>query len=173
MRDFDARKPFDNSEPHGPRRVPDLKKVEPPKPRPVTIEDLFPRIERWGIGWNPILDSLRAVAETKPSYPPYNIVRDGNVYEIQMAVAGFRKHELEVYLEERTLVVRTNPDVNFESDDIRTVIHQGIAQRNFEVKFLLAEHVEVGDVSLSDGILKIKLNDKLPPKKKIQQIEIK
>ncbi len=141
-----------------------------PAPKPLTIEDIFPRIERWGIGWEPILQSLRTVAESKPTYPPYNIIKDGDRYEIVMAVAGFKKDQIKVELTGRDLVVASLIDV--EKSDIRDVIHQGIAQRNFKVTFSLAEHVEVKSAKLADGLLTIKLKMDLPEEKKPKIFEI-
>lgn len=147
--------------------------VSPPAPKPLTIADLFPRIDRWGIGLLDELTSLKAIADSKPSYPPYNITKDGNAWEIALAVAGFRKHELEVEVQESTLTVRTNPATDFESADIRQVIHQGIAQRNFDLKFALAEHVEVKGAELKDGLLIVKLEQKIPKEKLPKAIDIK
>ena len=96
----------------------------------------------------------------------------GGVWEIALAVAGFRKHELEVEVDDRTLIVRTDPKVNFESEDVRQVIHQGIAQRNFELKFALAEYVEVTKVELKDGLLTISLEKQIPEEKKPKVIDI-
>jgi molecular chaperone IbpA len=157
--------------PQDPRISEDIRKYEPPKP--LTIADLFPRIDRWSIGLLDELTSLKSIADSKPSYPPYNITKDGNKWEIALAVAGFRKHELEVEVQESTLTVRTNPATDFEGSDIRQVIHQGIAQRNFDLKFALAEHVEVKGAELKDGLLIVKLEQKLPKEKQPKAIEIK
>jgi molecular chaperone IbpA len=157
--------------PQDPKTSEDIKKYEPPKP--LTIADLFPRIDRWGIGLLDELTTLKSIADSKPSYPPYNITKDGNIWEIALALAGFRKHELEVEVQESTLTVRTNPATNFEGPDIRQVVFQGIAQRNFDLKFALAEHVEVKGADLKDGLLVIKLEQKLPKEKQPKSIEIK
>jgi molecular chaperone IbpA len=141
--------------------------------KPLTIADLFPRIDRWGIGLLDELTSLKSIADSKPAYPPYNIIKDGNKWEITLAVAGFRKHELEVEVQESTLTVRTNPATDFEGEDIREVVFQGIAQRNFDLKFALAEHVEVKGAELKDGLLVVKLEQKLPKEKQPKAIEIK
>jgi HSP20 family molecular chaperone IbpA len=76
--------------PQDPRITEGIRKSEPPKV--LTIADLFPRIDRWGIGLLDELTNLKSIADSKPSYPPYNITKDGNVWEITLAVAGFRKH---------------------------------------------------------------------------------
>jgi molecular chaperone IbpA len=154
-------------DPWGKQWVP-TKKVAAPKV--ITIDDLFPRIERWGIGWEPVLQSLRTVAKAEPNYPPYNIVKDGDKYEIVMAVAGFKKDQINVELTGRDLVVSNAVDI--EKADIRDLIHQGIASRNFKVTFSLAEHVEVKSAKLADGLLTIKLKMELPEEKKPKTIEI-
>ena len=141
--------------------------------KPITLADLFPRIDRWGIGVLDALESLKSIADNKPSYPPYNITKDGTKWQIDLALAGFRKHELEVEVQENTLTVRTNPATDFEGSDIRQVVFQGIAQRNFDLKFALAEHVEVKGAEMKDGILSIKLEQKLPKEKLPKAIEIK
>jgi molecular chaperone IbpA len=154
--------------------TPEHVKTNPPLiNKPLTIADLFPRIDRWGIGLLDELTSLKSIADSKPAYPPYNIIKDGNKWEITLAVAGFRKHELEVEVQESTLTVRTNPATDFEGEDIREVVFQGIAQRNFDLKFALAEHVEVKGAELKDGLLVVKLEQKLPKEKQPKAIEIK
>jgi len=150
-------------------------KNPPQAPRPLAISDLFPRIDRWGIGVLSNLEQLKTIADSKPSYPPYNITYDkatGGVWEISLAVAGFRKHELEVVVEDRSLIVRTDPSKDFEREDVRKVIFQGIAQRNFELKFALAEYIEVTSVKLEDGLLHIKLVQNLPEEKKPKVLDI-
>jgi molecular chaperone IbpA len=163
----------DWNRPNTPDGYNDWKKKQLEPAKSLTIADLFPRIDRWGIGLLDELNSLKSIADAKPSYPPYNVIKDGTKWQIDLAVAGFRKHELEVEIQESTLTVRTAPDTDFEGPDIREVIHQGIAQRNFELKFALAEHVEIKGAELKDGILSIKLEQKLPKEKQPKSIEIK
>lgn len=169
-----GREPWDKNprEPKVPQEPWSTGITKPEPHKPLTIADLFPRIDRWGIGLLDSLESLKTIADAKPSYPPYNITRDGAVWEITLAVAGFRKDELEVEVQERTLTVRTSPTTDFEGKDIREVIHQGIAQRNFDLKFALAEHVEVKGADLKDGLLRIKLEQKLPKEKQPKSITI-
>jgi molecular chaperone IbpA len=87
-----------------------------------------------------------------------------------MAVAGFKKDQIDVELTGRDLVVSSAVDV--EKADIRDVIHQGIASRNIKVTFSLAEHVEVKSAKLADGLLTIKLKMELPEEKKPKVFEI-
>lgn len=143
--------------------------------KPLTIADLFPRIDRWGIGILDTLEHLQDLAQEKPSYPPYNIKKfDGGVWRIDMAVAGFRREELDIVVEDRTLTVKSNYQETEEDVALREaeVIHQGIAQRAFSVNFALADYVEVDSAKYADGILTINLITNLPDEKKPKTIDI-
>ena len=110
-----------------------------------------------------ILEQL-ASAETDNGYPPYNIERvDENHYRITMAVAGFSENDLDIEVREGTLRVAGNkaPDTEQESGDT-VFLHRGIASRNFERRFRLAEYVEVNEAKLENGLLHIDLRRELP-----------
>jgi molecular chaperone IbpA len=147
--------------------------------KPLTIEDLFPKLDRWAIGYNTTLDALQQlskVAKTQ-SYPPYNIIKFGDgKFQVRIAVAGFRREEIKVSVEERTLTVES--DTEFKLGDTHEVqvgelLHQGIAERDFKQTFALAEYVEVEDAKLEDGILTINLVTNIPEEKKPKVIDIK
>jgi len=105
-------------------------------------------------------------------YPPYNISKDAdNVYEITLAVAGFKKSDIELELEEGTLKITGTSNVLDTSDKIE-YLHKGIAERNFVRTFKLAEYVEVKSAGLEDGILKVKLYRNIPDALKPQKIKI-
>lgn len=147
------------------------KPSKPAVPTPVTIYSLFPNIDRWALGFDPVFETLKQLAAQKnPSFPPYNITKDEDKYEITMALAGYRREHLSIEVKERVLTVKTVEDM--ERDDIREVVHQGIAQRNFTSTFALADHVEVKSAKLEDGLLTIKLELELPEEKKPKQIDI-
>lgn len=106
------------------------------------------------------------------SYPPYNIERTGeNTYRITMAVAGFGPDELNVETKNHTLHVRGEkaPDV---ASDTREILHRGIAARNFERRFQLADYVEVNGASMENGLLHIELMRELPEAMKPRSIAI-
>jgi molecular chaperone IbpA len=134
--------------------------LKKPEPKVLTIQDLFPRIERWGIGWSPVLQTLKTISDTKPSYPPYDIIRKDDDYTIVMAIAGIKKHELQITLDGRSLIVAAATDTS--EDSVGEVVHHGIAQRDFKLTFALAEHVVVKSAGLEDGLLTIKLKLELP-----------
>jgi molecular chaperone IbpA len=148
------------------------KKSLPPVPKPLTIVDLWPRIDKWAIGFEQVFSTLNELSTEKPSYPPYNIIRDdavGGRWEIAIAVAGFTKEDLIVTQTERTLTIET---VDVERSDIREVVYQGIAQRNFKLNFALAEHVEPKSIKLEHGLLIISLETDLPEEKQPKQLDI-
>jgi molecular chaperone IbpA len=115
-----------------------------------------------------LLDSL--ARDSKPSYPPYNIeLVDENRYRITMAVAGFSQDELEITSEQNTLVIAGR---QAERDDRREYLYQGIAERNFERKFQLAEHVRVVAARLENGLLHVELEREVPEAMKPRRIAI-
>ena len=130
----------------------------------------FSPLYRSAIGFDRMARLLDAAAtDSKPSYPPYNVeLVEENRYRISMAVAGFSQNELEITSEESTLTIRGRQ----ESDDSRKFLYQGIAERNFERKFQLDEHVKVVDARLENGLLHVELVREIPEAMKPRTIEI-
>ena len=118
---------------------------------------------------NQALEHARHVDESSVSYPPYNIEATGeNAYTITMAVAGFGKNDISIESKENELVVTGKKQ---ETQDAK-YLHRGIAGRNFERRFQLADYVRVADASLVDGLLHIDLVRELPEAMKPRKIEI-
>ena len=118
-----------------------------------------------------LLDNIHRSDRTANSYPPYNIeLISENNYQITMAVSGFNSDELDIKSEHRTLTVRgqKHPDEN-----ARNYLHQGIAARNFERKFQLADHIEITGAQLENGLLHIDLAREIPEAMKPKTIPIK
>ena len=116
-----------------------------------------------------LLDSA-AAQDSAAGYPPYNIERtDENSYRIEIAVAGFRSDELAIEVKENLLTVTGRKAAN---DDTRRYLHRGLAERNFERRFQLADHVLVTDADLADGLLSISLKRELPEALKPRTIAI-
>jgi len=93
-------------------------------------------------------------------YPPYNIeATEENEYAITVAVAGFTESELDIQTERGVMTIRGEKN---SSDEKRNYLYQGIANRTFERKFELADHVKVVDAQLENGILKIDLVKEVP-----------
>jgi len=117
-----------------------------------------------------LLDSA-ATQEGSSGYPPYNIERtDENAYRIEIAVAGFRPEELTIEVKENLLTVQGRKAAN---DDTRRFLHRGLAERNFERRFQLADYVVVTEAGLADGLLSISLKRELPESLKSRRVEIK
>ncbi len=109
-------------------------------------------------------------AEAPAGYPPYNIETTGDgAYRIEVAVAGFKPEELSVDVKENVLTVIGRKAAN---DEPKTYLHRGLAARNFERRFQLADYVVVTDASLADGLLAISLKRELPEALKPRSVPI-
>lgn len=118
-----------------------------------------------------LLDNMGQPEQSSPSYPPYNIERTGeNAYRISMAVAGFGETDLEIEAKENTLLVKGNQSKDEEGQG--EMLFRGIAARNFERRFQLADHVEVRNAHLENGLLHIELVREIPEAMKARKIDI-
>lgn len=168
---YDPKHPHDNMYP----RIRDPKSHTgrdlKPKQAPVTISSLFPNLDSWALGFEDIFKELEKQAVSKnATFPPYNLVREGDDYEITMAVAGYKKENLKISINGRTLIIET-VDLPADTDE-RELIHKGIAQRSFKSTFALGEYVELKEAKLVDGLLTISLALELPEEKKPRVIDI-
>lgn len=109
--------------------------------------------------------------ENTPSYPPYNIERTGeDSYRITMAVAGFAEEDLSIEAKQNSLTVTA--ERNEEEQNESEVLFRGIAARAFERRFQLADHVEVKNATLENGLLHIDLIREIPEAMKPRKISI-
>lgn len=133
----------------------------------------FAPLYRSTIGFDHLTSMLDTIAQrdqSQPSYPPYNIeLIDTDQYRISMAVAGFVQEELEIQSERQTLTVRGKKPA---TDEAKNYLHQGIAARDFERVFQLADHVKVTSAQLENGLLHIELKREIPEAMKPRQIPI-
>jgi molecular chaperone IbpA len=125
------------------------------------------------IGFDSMFDTLerRYANSTQTNYPPYNVARlDENHYDIEMAVTGFDKSEVEVTVERNELTIRgERTDVDAT---VTEYLHRGLALRNFERSFTLAEHMKVISAEIRNGVLTIKLEREIPEELKPRIIDI-
>jgi molecular chaperone IbpA len=113
---------------------------------------------------------LNTLNATKPSYPPYNVVKvDDDHLVMEFAVAGFKKDEISVTTEKNVLTIKSTKDDADEKD----YLHKGIAARKFTRSFTLPEYFEVDSASVDNGILYIDLVRNIPEEKKPKTIKIK
>ena len=116
-----------------------------------------------------LLDGSRSSEAVAGGFPPYNIeVCDDNRYAITLAVAGFERDELDISVEREVLTVRGRRANAKEPN----YLHQGIANRAFERKFNLADHIEVTGADLTNGLLTISLVKEIPEAMKPRSIAI-
>ena len=118
-----------------------------------------------------LLDSVSGQTGVGSGYPPYNIEKVGDdAYRIVMAVAGFAEADLSVTQKEGELLVTGQTAPNGDGD--KEYLYRGIAGRNFERRFQLADHVKVLGAKLANGLLTIELKREIPEEKKARAIRI-
>jgi len=132
------------------------------------------QLNRAMVGFDRFFDDFehRFANQIQNNYPPHNIAKyDEDTYEIQIAVSGFDKDELTVELDQNNLIIK-GEHVDNQSDTLE-YIHRGLAARDFTKSFALAEHIEVGDVRIKNGILYIQLKRIIPESLKPRVLKIK
>lgn len=105
------------------------------------------------------------------NYPPYNVLKhDEDHFEIEIAVAGFDREDVQVEVDQNQLIIRGKRQ---KEDDTSKYVHRGLATRDFERVFTLADHMEVGEAELTNGILSVKITRIIPEALKPRLISIK
>lgn len=105
------------------------------------------------------------------NYPPYNVIKhDDDHFEIEVAVAGFDKEDISVEVDQDQLRIRGE---KIKAEDAVNYVYRGLAARDFERLFTLADHMEVGEAELTNGILRVKLTRIVPEALKPRLIAIK
>ena len=135
----------------------------------------FSPLYRSAVGFDRLANLLESAARTSQEggYPPYNIETTGeNAYRIEIAVAGFSPDELNIEVKENLLTVSGKKTANDDAATQKTYLHRGLAERDFERRFQLADYVIVTDANLSNGLLSIALKRELPEALKPRRIEI-
>lgn len=114
----------------------------------------------------------RFANQINQSYPPYNVVKfDDNTYEIQIAVSGFDKDEVTVEIDQNQLVIK-GKHRSVDDDNVQ-YLHRGLAARDFVRMFTLAEHMEVGEGCIKNGVLKIEIKRVIPEALKPRVLTLK
>ena len=134
--------------------------------------DLSP-LYRTIVGFDRLADMIDTASrqESGSGYPPYNIEQLGeNDYRIELAVAGFGEDELDVEVQENVLTVSGERAEDNGAE--RNYLHRGIAERAFERRFHLADHIRVRGAELRNGLLSIELEREIPEEKKPRRIAI-
>lgn len=121
------------------------------------------------LGFDQLERLVERTAKAENGYPPYNIEQiNDNSFRITLAVAGFAEHDLSITVEDRQLVVRGK---QADDSDGRVFLHRGIAARQFQRTFLLADGVDVSGARMANGLLHVDLARSVP-EKVVQTIKI-
>ena len=121
---------------------------------------LIERINKYSIGMDETFDRLFKQHETSSNYPPYNLIQVSNVESLlELALAGFKKEEINVYTQDGKLFVEGQKE---DTESGTTYVHRGMAQRSFTRSWTLSDETEVRSVSFEDGLLSIELGKVVP-----------
>ena len=142
---------------------------------------IFNQLRPLSIGYDDVFDHFESMFNHQfdsinvPNYPPYNIVKTGKyTYDIQVALAGYGKKDVDVSFENSVLIIKSVKDKDEkEVEDNDGVLHKGIAKRMFSKSFTIAEDVEIKGAELKDGLLNVYMEKIIPDHKKARTIEIK
>ena len=129
----------------------------------------------FSVGFDELFDhfnnTLEYTVKQPTSYPPYNINKvDDLNYQIEMALAGFNKKDIEIKSADSQLTIKS---VENDDKDEKETLHRGISKRKFSRTFTLAEDIKVNGAELKDGMLLIELEKIVPEEKKPRTIDIK
>ena len=139
----------------------------------LSLFDNLNQLNHYAVGFDRVFDRLNDYASqqsTSNTFPPYNIRKDGDFnFEIELALAGFGKKDIEVEVADGVLTIRSVKE-NEDSDD---VIHRGISYRKFIRKFTIADDIVVNSAKLDNGLLRVSLERVVPEEKKPRLIDVK
>ena len=130
----------------------------------------FAPYRRSSIGFDRLFDMMENEAGTsQDNYPPFDLIQlDQNQYRIDLAVAGFKRGEIDITAHQNVLIVAGKK----RDEDQSNFIHRGIATRSFERRFTLADHIQVTGADLKDGLLSVELVREIPEAMKPRKIDI-
>ena len=134
----------------------------------------FAPFRRSTVGFDRLFDMLEnsSLGQSQENYPPFDLIKKGeNNYSIQLAVAGFRPDEIDITAQQNVLLVSGRKSEEGDEKD-GNFIYRGIANRSFERRFALADHIQVKGADLKDGLLSIELVREIPEAMKPRRIDI-
>jgi len=134
----------------------------------------FAPFRRSTVGFDRLFDMLEnnTFGQGQENYPPFDLIKLGdNDYRIELAVAGFKPEEIDITAQQNVLIVtgRKNDETQEKGSDF---IYRGIANRSFERRFALADHIQVRGADLKDGLLSVELVREIPEAMKPRKIDI-
>ena len=135
---------------------------------------IFNQLRPLSVGFDDMFDHFESMFDVPTiNYPPYNIVKTGdNKFDIEVALAGFNKKDINVTSENNMLTIESKEDEKSKDKD-GEVIHKGISKRYFKRSFTIADDVEIKGAELKDGLLRVSMEKIIPESKKLKTITIK
>jgi len=138
---------------------------------------IFNQLRPLSVGFDDVFDHFESMFDydmvNVSNYPPYNIVKTGdNKFDIEVALAGFNKKDINVTSENGMLTIESKQEDKSKDKD-GEVLHKGISKRYFKKSFTIADDVEIKGAELKDGMLRVSMEKIVPEAKKLKTIEIK
>ena len=138
---------------------------------------IFNQLRPLSVGFDDVFDHFESMFDydmvNVSNYPPYNIVKTGdNKYDVEVALAGFNKKDINVTSENGMLTIESKQEDKSKDKD-GEVLHKGISKRYFKKSFTIADDVEINGAELKDGMLRVSMEKIVPEAKKLKTIEIK
>ena len=142
---------------------------------------IFNQLRPLSIGFDDVFNHFESMFDHQfdtlnvSNYPPYNIVKSGkNKYDIEVALAGFNKKDINVNVEDGMLTIESVQSKDEkEVEDNDGVLHKGISKRYFKRSFSIANDVQVKGAELKDGLLRVSMEKIIPESKKLKTIDVK
>ena len=136
---------------------------------------IFNQLRPLSVGFDDVFNHFESMFDydtvNVSNYPPYNIVKTGdNKYDVEVALAGFNKKDINVSVENGMLTIESKEDKTKDKDG--EVIHKGISKRYFKKSFTISDDVEVKGAELKDGMLRVSMEKIIPEAKKLRTIDI-
>ena len=137
---------------------------------------IFNQLRPLSVGFDDVFNHFESMFDydmvNVSNYPPYNIVKTGdNKYDVELALAGFNKKDINVSVENGMLTIESKENKSKDKDG--EVIHKGISKRYFKKSFTISDDVEVKGAELKDGMLRVSMEKIIPEAKKLRNIDIK
>ena len=133
------------------------------------MDKIFGAAMTYSVGFEDLFNRMHASHSIHTSYPPYNIVKETeSEWRIEMALAGWAKDDIEISTETNVLCIKSKSDKESDGD----FIHRGVAKRSFTKTFNIADDVEVGNITYTDGLLAIHLTKIVPESQKRKVYDI-
>ena len=138
---------------------------------------IFNQLRPLSVGFDDVFNHFESMFDydmvNVSNYPPYNIVQTGdNKFDIEVALAGFNKKDINVTSENGMLTIESKQEDKSKDKD-GEVLHKGISKRYFKKSFTIADDVEIKGAELKDGMLRVSMEKIVPEAKKLKTIDIK